>query len=129
MKLRLVYRVLPVVVIETDRLIPARFQGYNLGPVILLRPGASAALLEHELTHSRQVYRTGFLMGAAYVLSKRWRLRWEAEAYAAQWAAGADLPVLAGFLATNYNLGITVADARAAIVDAATAAQREGGAV
>ncbi|AJG18798.1 hypothetical protein [Cupriavidus basilensis] len=119
MSWRFVYRVLPVLVIRTDRLIPARFQGYNLGPVILLRPTARAALLEHELTHSRQVYRTLFLMGAIYYLSKRWRLRWEAEAYAVQWKAGDSLANLSTFLANNYHLGISVSEAQRAILGAA----------
>ncbi|MDF3837322.1 hypothetical protein P3W85_30900 [Cupriavidus basilensis] len=70
--------------IETRWLIPRRFDGFAPGPLILLRPGASHALIEHEKVHVRQFWRSGGTMGILYLLSPRWRLRFELEAYREQ---------------------------------------------
>ena len=108
----------PAIVIYTDRLVPARFAGYNYGPVIAIRPRCrnDRGLLEHEMVHSRQWWRglgIGHILG--YWLSKSYRLRCEVEAYReqARWAAGDVRPSLAQSLATKYDLGITYTEALA----------------
>jgi len=100
-------------ILTTTRWIPARFDGYTVGPVVLVRPGTSAALLAHELTHARQFWRCWGLNGLLYQVSRRWRLRFELEAYRAQLAVTGPLPalLLAGMLASNYDLDLTQEEA------------------
>ncbi|WP_420992802.1 hypothetical protein ACKI2N_006055 [Cupriavidus sp. 30B13] len=74
----------PCLLVETRWLVPRRFDGFTPGPLILLRPGASHALIEHEKVHVRQFWRWCGLMGVLYLLSPRWRLRFELEAYREQ---------------------------------------------
>lgn len=100
-------------VVTTSRLIPARFDGYTVGPVVLVRPGTSAALLAHEQAHARQFWRCLGFNGLLYWVSRRWRLRLELEAYRAQIAVAgppAALPLSAA-LASKYDLGITQEEA------------------
>lgn len=100
-------------ILTTTRLIPARFDGYAVGPVVLVRPGTSAALLAHEITHVRQFWRCWGLNGLLYQVSRLWRLRFELEAYRAQLAVTGPLPALlfAGMLASNYDLDLTQEEA------------------
>jgi hypothetical protein len=108
---------LPHIVIYTDRLIPARFAGYTVGPIILIRPAnrGDVGLLEHEKTHVRQFWRNP-LFGLVYLLSKRARLRYEAEAYRVQLKYNPDrLALYAHFLATKYKLDITEEEALAVL--------------
>ncbi|MGO4156710.1 hypothetical protein [Cupriavidus sp. YAF13] len=65
-------------------LIPRGFDGFAPGPLILVRPGVSHALIEHEKVHVRQFWRWCGLMGVLYLASPRWRLRFELEAYREQ---------------------------------------------
>ncbi|MDR3384210.1 hypothetical protein [Cupriavidus basilensis] len=76
----------PCLLIETKSrwLIPRGFDGFAPGPLILVRPGVSQALIEHEKVHVRQFWRSGGLMGVLYLASPRWRLRFELEAYREQ---------------------------------------------
>lgn len=100
-------------VVEADRLIPARFDGYAVGPLVLVRPGTSAGLLAHELTHVRQFWRTGGMYGLLSICSARWRQRFEVGAYRAQLAVAGPGQVLhfAVALASNYGLGLTTEEA------------------
>lgn len=101
------------VVVESNRLIPVRFDGYAVGPLVLVRPGTSAGLLEHELTHVRQFWRTCGLYGLLSICSARWRQRFEVEAYRAQLAVTGPGQVLhfAAALASNYGLSLTTEEA------------------
>lgn len=101
-------------VFYTDLFIPARFAGYSVGPVILIRPSHhwDRGLLEHERVHVAQFWRTLGLSGIGYWLSRRYRLRCEVEAYREQlrWCPS---PVLASrlfarFLSEKYGLQISV---------------------
>lgn len=74
----------PCVIVETRWLIPRGFDGFAPGPVILVRAGTNRALIEHEKVHVRQFWRSFGLMGVLYLLSRRWRLRYEVEAYREQ---------------------------------------------
>lgn len=95
-------------VVVTQRLIPTHFDGYTVGPVVLVRPGTSAALLAHEQTHARQFWRFLGCNGLLYQVSRRWRLRLELEAYRAQLAvAGPPAALqLSAALASRYDLDI-----------------------
>ncbi|MFS8975930.1 hypothetical protein [Cupriavidus necator] len=100
-------------VVETRWLIPRGFDGFTPGPLILLRPGASDALIEHEKVHVRQFWRSWGLMGVLYLVSRRWRLRYEVEAYREQLrhSPPGAAHALARFLAGKYRLKISEADA------------------
>lgn len=96
--------------IETRWLVPRRFDGISLGPIVLLRPGMSAGLLAHELTHVRQFWRRPFTHAPRYLLSRAYRQACEVEAYRAQLRVAGATPsriaALARHLATHYRLGI-----------------------
>ena len=104
----------------TNFLIPARFAGITIGPVVFIRPNYKddVGLLNHELTHVKQFWKNP-LMGLLYQFNKKYRLRYEAEAYNTQlkYASGR-LDLFAGFLVNNYNLQITLDQARQAILSA-----------
>jgi hypothetical protein len=107
-------------VFYTDRLIPDRFAGTTFGPFVFIRPNYKndAGLLNHELTHVKQFWKNP-LMVLLYQFSKTYRLRYEAEAYKTQleYAPGR-LDLFAGYLVNNYNLQITLDQARQAILSA-----------
>jgi len=94
-------------VIYTDKLIPKRFAGYTIGPVILIRPSYrdDGPLLVHEKVHVKQFWRNPL---APFLMNfKKYRQRYEVEAYKAQIEAGADLVKCSVLLAENYKLNIT----------------------
>ncbi len=101
----------PALVLYTERMIPARFAGFTIGALVLIRPfyRDDAGLLVHELTHVKQFWRSLGLSLLLYQLSKTWRLRFEVEAYRAQMACYPDdrSVLFAGFLVTRYGLKIT----------------------
>ncbi|WP_439684788.1 DUF4157 domain-containing protein [Cupriavidus oxalaticus] len=100
-------------VVETRWLIPRGFDGFTPGPLILLRPGASDALIEHEKVHVRQFWRSWGLMGVLYLASRRWRLRYEVEAYREQLrhCHPDSAHAFARVLAQKYRLKISEAEA------------------
>lgn len=103
----------------TDRFIPARFAAYTIGPLVLIRPSHrwDRGLLEHELVHVGQFWRTLGLTGIGYWLSRRYRLACEVEAYREQlrWCASpaASSRLFARFLAEKYDLRISAEQALA----------------
>ena len=59
--------------------------GITLGHHVFLKPSQQNEMgIGHELVHVRQQAQGPLWFWASYVLSPRWRLRWEAEAYAVQ---------------------------------------------
>ncbi|MBP0622136.1 hypothetical protein [Cupriavidus consociatus] len=100
-------------VVETRWLIPRGFDGFTPGPLILLRPGASEALIEHEKVHVRQFWRSWGLMGVLYLASRRWRLRYEVEAYREQlrYSDPESAHAFARVLAQKYRLKVSEAEA------------------
>jgi hypothetical protein len=101
------------VIFYTD-FIPARFAGYTIGPVILIRPSKKddAGLLAHEQVHVSQFWRT---LGIGPLLSlfiPSLRLQYEVEAYRKQleFNPGSAL-YFAGFISTKYGLSISILDA------------------
>ena len=93
---------------------PARFSGYTVGPVILLRPRVKgdAGLLAHEQVHVAQFWRT---LGIGPLLSlfiPSLRLKYEVEAYRKQLEFNpGSAELYASFIATKYGLSISVTDA------------------
>lgn len=104
-------------IIYTDYFIPARFGGINYGPISFIRTKYKddAGLAAHENTHQKQFWKNP-LMGLFYVFSKKSRFKYEAEAYKVQLTYSSDkLNLFASFLVEKYNLGITLAEATAAL--------------
>jgi hypothetical protein len=107
-------------VFYTNRFIPSRFTAYTFGFVVFVRPKAkdNEALLQHELTHVRQFWRNP-LSGLLGMVSKKIRMRHEVEAYRVQLTYSPCkenrdnyVEAFAGYLSTNYNLDISVDEAR-----------------
>jgi hypothetical protein len=98
------------VLIESDRLVPRRFDGLSLGPIVLLRPGTSSGLIAHELAHVRQFWRRPLTHGPLYLLSRAYGLACEVEACRAKLPAAGSTPSrvarLADHLATQYRLDL-----------------------
>lgn len=85
MTIKFVYGFLPAIVQYVDAL-PDGFAGRAnaIYIKILLGYKEDRGILEHELVHVKQCYRTFFMHGLIYRLSKSYRLSSEAEAYATQ---------------------------------------------
>ena len=104
----------------TNRFIPERFAAITVGFVILIRPQyrEDVGLHEHEKTHVRQFLHDP-LYAFRYTFSKKWRLKYEVEAYVRQLEFVSDRQYyrhrFAEFLRDKYNLDITQPDALAAI--------------
>jgi len=110
----------------TNKLIPSRFAGitYQIWftplSVILIRPKyrSDKGLLAHEQTHAKQI-RHNWLWFLFYNFSKKYRLKYEAEAYRVQLNYCTDkqksLDTFATFLSSLYNLDISYQDALKAL--------------
>ncbi len=82
-KIRFVYKILPVLIIYGRYTLKDVFTGRSYGFIDIVDPQSNDPMLieEHELVHSRQVYRTLFLHGIFYWAIDRYRLFAELEAY------------------------------------------------
>lgn len=78
-----VYKIFPSFVFYTDKFIGDKFAGKAFGNIVFIRPSQkdNIPLLQHELVHVKQFYRTFGLHGVFYKLSKKYRLKSEIEAY------------------------------------------------
>jgi len=85
MKLIFVYKVLPAVLFYTDNINP-KFGGMTYGPVVFIRNKYKEdyGLLEHELNHVKQWYRTLGTHPIWYRLSAKYRLNCEIQSYKVQ---------------------------------------------
>lgn len=101
-------------VFYSDRFVPKDSAACARGPFIFIRPQyrANVGLLEHERVHVRQWYRTLGIHSFLYLLSKRYRLNAEVEAYRAQARYYADdrRPLFARFICDKYRLSVNYAD-------------------
>lgn len=104
-------------IFETNRFIGKNFDGRTFGPFVFVRPGTSKHLLVHELVHVKQFWRYLGFNGILYLVSKKWRLKFELEAYRAQHRSGTNAHNAARALATLYNLDISESEAYAMIKD------------
>ena len=95
--------------------------GYSRAWFIGIRPAYKddKGLLEHEKVHVKQFWRTLGFHGLLYLLSKRYRLNAEVEAFKVQMEYAEDKEAARGSfalrLATNYHLDITVSEALIAL--------------
>ena len=110
MKIKFVYRILPSLVVYTER-VPKGSAGCANGPVIRILPEYKndEGLLQHELIHVQQAYRLLFIFHALlYYFNDSYRLQAEVEAYRKQLEYSPDKTysanLFAGFICTDYNL-------------------------
>ena len=84
MKIEWIYRFIPVPVFYTSWMVPKA--GKSFGFFVFIKPKYKhdKSLLEHELIHCRQFYRTLGVHVILYKLSKKYRYKSELEAYTAQ---------------------------------------------
>jgi hypothetical protein len=95
--------------------LPDGFSGTANGPVIRLLKSHKddIGLYQHELEHVKQWFRTLGMHSFLYLLSDRYKLWSEVQAYKVQSGYYAEdrRAMFARFIATRYNLSITEADA------------------
>ncbi len=113
MKLKFVYKILPAIVILTDR-VPAGSVGCANAMIVRIRPKyeGDEGLLQHELTHVKQAYRLLILFHSLlYLLDDSYRLHAEVEAYRKQLEYSPDKVTdtarFAGFISEKYDLDIS----------------------
>jgi hypothetical protein len=109
-------------IVYSDLLLPAWADGRTLGPIVQIRPSRrnDAGLLAHELEHVRQWREAPIRFYPRYLFSRRWRLRYEVEAFRAQLRLDpAALNSCSALLATRYRLGISFRDALNLLEDSA----------
>ena len=82
MKFRTVFNFLPAFIFY-PKTIFIKFDGITLGPFIFIKEKhkQNIEMLEHELIHVKQFYRTFGLFCILYLISKKRRLVYEVEAY------------------------------------------------
>jgi hypothetical protein len=114
-------------IIYTDRFIPDRFGALTIGPITFIRPTKANdfGLKAHEEVHRHQFWSSLMLpYTLRRMFSKKWSLRYEAEAYAEQleWSFSPilDEQSFITMLVDNYGFGITREEAKVAL-DAALA--------
>ena len=106
------------VVFYTNWFIRKWAAGLAIGPLVFIRPRAKEdeGLLQHELVHVRQFWRTFGFHLIMYPLSKKYRLKSEVEAYCAslkysQHSLDYFIEYFAEVIATKYRLKITKEEA------------------
>ena len=100
-------------ILYTD-LMPARFSGYTVGPIILIRPAKKddAGLLAHEQVHVAQFWRSLGILPLLSLFIPSLRLKFEVEAYRKQLESNpTSAELYATFISIKYGLGISVAQA------------------
>jgi len=127
MKLKFVYYILPTIIIPIKSWNGKNLNAVELGNVILIAENEMDdrnGLLTHELTHAKQFYRT---FGLAWILSKvskKYRLKYEIEAYVEQ-IKKQNLSIennyfhivrYADLLYKHYDLGLSQVDILATLI-------------
>ena len=118
--LRFIFGFVPVPVVYTRRMLGRWGAGRSYGVFVAIDPEkrADRGLLEHELQHCRQFYRSLGLNALLYFLSKRHRYRQEVECYAVQLIysedPAQDVGTFASYIHRHYGLGkyVTPLEAR-----------------
>ena len=101
--------------VYNDKFVPKGFGGITIAPFIFMKKKHknNKELLEHEKVHIKQEYKwliiPYFFM---YKLSKKWRQKWEVEAYQVSLQHGLPLDVAARWLSTKYDLDLSFKQAR-----------------
>ncbi len=113
MKIKWIYKFIPVLIIFSDKLLPESASAYSYVVVVVIRPRErdNELILAHELIHCRQFFRTLGLHAPLYYFSKKYRLKAELEAYRVQVAAkGYSDTIIAWvvrMLRENYDLSMS----------------------
>lgn len=120
MQVKFVFKIFPVFIFRSN-FVPNGFIGINIWPVMIIRPTVKAELINeviiHELVHCRQQLRSLFLFYLLYLLSAKWRMRYECEAYAAQLKTPAAVLTYAGAIheLQDYNLPFKITEIKACL--------------
>ena len=125
MKVYKVYKILPAFVFINDKFVPKRFGALTIGIFIFLKKKHenNEALIQHELEHVKQFYKTFGMNTICYLVNKKKRIEYEASAYAVQLFYTSKkyfqekLELFSNYLATKYNTDITPARARRKILE------------
>jgi hypothetical protein len=99
----------------TNSFIPNGYDAYTRGPFVFVRPEHKndLGLIAHEKVHVRQWFCTLMLHPLLYLISDKYKLNSEVEAYKEQLkhypksTQENNLILFSGYLANNYNLNIT----------------------
>lgn len=92
------------------RQISKKYSGFAFGPLIFIAPDArnDNSLLAHELVHVRQFWRSWGLHFIRMMLSGKYRLSCELEAYVVSTQHGMSIDTAARHLSTLYDFGFPV---------------------
>jgi len=125
MKIKRIYGFIPVPVFYTDK-VKEGFAGVCVGPWVKIRPEYKhdEGLLQHELTHAKQWWRTLGIHGWLVLFRcKKHIFKSEVEAYAVQVTYCPEhlmlsrVDLFAGFIADKYGLDVTREEAKTAILN------------
>lgn len=113
MKLRFIYKVIPIPVLFIDKLVRLSGKSYGMFVAIKKEHKDNVPLLEHEITHCRQFYRTLGLHGIFYWASDNYRLKSEIEAYCVTikesgYSRSREYQWIIASISKNYNLNINI---------------------
>lgn len=118
----LIYKLIPVPVFWTDRFLKDWQGGVSCGFFCILRPKykEDKGLLEHELTHCKQFYRTLSIHVWLYKFSAKYRLSAEVEAYKKQLEYHTDKELnidwMAKAISERYDLDVSINDVKALLI-------------
>ena len=115
MKIRLIWKFIPIPVFITNWLIPSKFAGYHIATLALVRPTHKddEGLIQHELTRVKQNIRTFGVSGIRQYFDKNHKLDRECEAYAVQlqYVPKSDKDVMnkrfVNYIYSKYDLGMS----------------------
>jgi len=123
-KWKRIFKIIPISVFYTEK-VKGGFAGVSYGPWIKMRPEYKDdnPLLQHELTHCKQWYRTFGIHGWLVLFgNKKHIFESEVEAYAVQASLQPELMILsrvdlyATFISTKYGLNVTKDEAKEALM-------------
>jgi len=122
MKVYWVYEHFPAFLFVTNVFVSANAGATTFGPLVFIRPSKTfptiskeraEGLREHELVHVKQFYRTCGFNGILYLFSKKWRMKYEIEAYREQLKyVPESLDTFATYLVVRYRLNVTFDEMR-----------------
>lgn len=118
MKIYWVYEHFPTFLFVTNLFVSPNAGATTIGPFVFIRPSKTfptiskeraEGLREHELVHVKQFYRTCGWNGIRYLFSKKWRFKYELEAYKEQLKYVPDSELtFAWYLVVRYGLNVTI---------------------
>ena len=94
------------------------FDGITVLGRVFAKKSAPQRLIDHEMVHVGQQAADGWRFYVRYTFSRRWRARYEAQAYAVQVRAGESLSAVAALLASWRYLWPCSKSTAAQLIDA-----------